>query len=449
MKRNLTDRAIKAEQPTAHAHDIGDTQVSGLVLRVLPSGVKSFCLVARFPGSRNPTRRSLGVYGTIGIVDARARARQWLDMLSRGIDPATQIAQERSLQERHRRETFAAVAEEFIAQELIGRNPEVPHQRQGQRMAVRVRDILIPLFGQRPIAELTAEEILAAVELVGKIGTDHAMVKLGARKRLRRPNRESGPSPEQARFLTIYTDQILRWAVDRGGYGLTISPLARIKKSKRFGPLVRRRRALDDDETAALWRAAGDLRTPYRQLYRMLTLTGLRLAEVSDASWNEFDLEGKLWTIPAERMKGKNNTARAHVVPLTARMLAVLKEVPPGPRGRFVFSVNLGLSPITLGGRFKVLVDEEMASQLRVHKVTHWTNHDIRRTVRSNLPKLGVDRDTAEMILAHRLGGMADTYDTYERIDERRAALTKWGDHVVSLAERGRKVLRLERAVTN
>ena len=63
----LTDRAVKATRPTAKAYDMHDAVVPGLALRVLPSGVKSFVLVARFAGSSNPTRRSLGQYGELTL----------------------------------------------------------------------------------------------------------------------------------------------------------------------------------------------------------------------------------------------------------------------------------------------------------------------------------------------------------------------------------------------
>jgi len=62
-------------------------------------------------------------------------------------------------------------------------------------------------------------------------------------------------------------------------------------------------------------------------IYRLLLLTGLRLNEVADAVWSEFDLPKGIWTIPASRMKGKNGKARPHSVPLTADILAILGEL--------------------------------------------------------------------------------------------------------------------------
>ena len=67
---------------------------------------------------------------------------------------------------------------------------------------------------------------------------------------------------------------------------------------------------------------------PYGPIYHLLLLSGLRLNEVADAVWSEFDLAKGIWTIPASRMKGKNSKARPHSVPLTADILAILGSLP-------------------------------------------------------------------------------------------------------------------------
>src|SRR5262245_59654824 len=95
MKTVLTDRGVKATKPRAKAYDIADAVVPGLGLRILPSGARSFVLIARYPGSKNPTRRSLGAYGALSLEDARGKARQWLDLLTRGIDPAAEVERAR------------------------------------------------------------------------------------------------------------------------------------------------------------------------------------------------------------------------------------------------------------------------------------------------------------------------------------------------------------------
>ncbi len=103
MKKELKDRALKALKPKlkpeAKAYEVMDALVPGFGVRVMPSGVKSFILFRRFPGSTNPVRRSIGQYGELTLEKARETAREWLALVKKGIDPAVEI-------ERLRRETI-------------------------------------------------------------------------------------------------------------------------------------------------------------------------------------------------------------------------------------------------------------------------------------------------------------------------------------------------------
>jgi integrase len=319
------------------------------------------------------------------------------------------------------------------------------------RTAVRItysfRDILIPLFGHRPVAELNHKEVSLALREIEQHGTDRGLVKLGIRKQLHRPSRPSKPAPVQARMLFAYLDMMLRWAAATGDYGIEFSPLMRVSKTARFGLMRPRSRYLNDIEIGAVWRASGTLRTPYRQLYRMLMLTGLRLSEVLEADWREFDLKAKEWTIPAERMKGKNGSAQEHTVPLTGHMLDVLKELTRGPRGSFVFSTNGGASPNSKG-KFKPMLDAAVAADMGVpdSQLAHFTNHDLRRTLRTRGRKLGISSEVGEAILAHRRPGIASVYDVGDLLDERRAAHEMWGEFLLECA--GSNVVRISRAPT-
>ena len=244
MKTVLTDRGIKALKPAANSFDLADAVVPGLGIRVLPSGVKSFVLVARYPGSGNPTRRSLGAYGAVSLDGARDKARQWLGLLARSIDPAAEVERARIEADRRRRDTVGAVIDAYIAQEVIGPDLSRPRQRNHRKTLNGLRDVLIPAFGNRPFAELHPRDVMPLIEAIGAVGTDRALVKFGVRKKLRRPTRAGKPSPVQARTLFALLDNVCRWAADHGGFGIEVSPFMVIKKSRRFGALVRRDRFL-------------------------------------------------------------------------------------------------------------------------------------------------------------------------------------------------------------
>ena len=431
MKATLNDRMVNAAKT-----DISDAIVPGFILRVRPSGAKSYALFTRYPGSHNPTRRTIGTVGAISLHDARTKARAWLELLARGIDPADETRRERDVAALKQHDTIAAVAERYIAH-------CVKNLRTADRIAYTFRSVLIPLFGHRPITELTWKEVAPVIAEIEQHGTDRALVKLGARKELLNPRRKGRPSPVHARNLFGFLDGMLRWAAGTGEYGIEFSPLMRVNKAKRFGPAPKRSRYLDDAEIGAAWRASGKLPAPHRQFFRLLMLTGLRLSEVREATWDEFDLKAQIWTIPASRMKGRQTTAIEHCIPLTPHMFAVLKELVRGPRGPFVFSVSGGASPIAKNMKRKHLLDEAMAEDMGDGEFKHFVNHDLRRTLRTRGRKLGIASDVGEAMLAHRRVGVAGIYDHDDRLDERRKAHELWGEFLLQCA--GSNVVRMQR----
>src|SRR3954468_11830536 len=88
-KAVLTDRGLKALKPApaGKRYDLMDAVVPGLGVRVTDKGQRTFVLVARYPGAANPTRRAIGEYGMLTLDGARDKAREWLALIGRGVDP--------------------------------------------------------------------------------------------------------------------------------------------------------------------------------------------------------------------------------------------------------------------------------------------------------------------------------------------------------------------------
>ena len=115
--RTLTDRFIQSVKaaPAGTRVDYPDAVVPGLVLRVTDRGHKSFVLRRRYPSHPdNSTRRALGDYGAISLDDARRKARHWLELIGKGIDPKIVEARQRAEAQRRQVNTFAAVAADFV-----------------------------------------------------------------------------------------------------------------------------------------------------------------------------------------------------------------------------------------------------------------------------------------------------------------------------------------------
>ena len=155
-------------------------------------------------------------------------------------------------------------------------------------------------------------------------------------------------------------------------------------------------------------------------------------ALTSGARWSELDLEAKapVWDIAAERTK----TGVAFAVPLTPPAVEQFKRLKRmAGRSPWVFPAEDGD-----GLMDPKLLTRSIARHLDTfaeHKVGAFTLHDLRRTVRTGLAKLGIRPDIAERCLNHAQPGMIATYDTHQYLDEKRDALTQWAGHLLAFRD--------------
>jgi integrase len=188
-----------------------------------------------------------------------------------------------------------------------------------------------------------------------------------------------------------------------------------------------------------MWQAAGRMdRGPYGDLVRILILTGQRLSQAATMQRSEIDPAKGLWITPASKMK----MDEPHATPLTPAAVAILRKLldRPSHRNGYVFSTTGGNKPFSGFSKAKkkldALIEEiriEEAGDSVIESMPAWTLHDLRRTVRSNLPALGVSDVVAEEILAHAKSGIEAVYDLYSYLPEKRNALTKWAEHLQAI----------------
>src|SRR5262245_32536680 len=138
-----------------------DSDVPGFGVRVSEIGQKAFILIARYPGSTNPTRRSLGEYPALGLEKARERARHWRNLVRTGNDPRAEEARQRRLELRRQQTTFASVAEDYIDRHTKG-------QRKAKDTEREIRKELIPFWGDRPITSIMREDVIGLVEDIAR-----------------------------------------------------------------------------------------------------------------------------------------------------------------------------------------------------------------------------------------------------------------------------------------
>ena len=409
--KNLTDRLLKSLKPEADRYDQMDTAVPGFGVRVSDSR-KTFILIARFPGSNNPTRRTLGEYDVMSLEEARDRAREWRKLVKKKIDPGAE-------EQRKRENSFRAVAEQFIA--YIQRQK----LRTASVMEYRLRETFIEKWGGRPITEITADDV----------------------KRIIRKSVEDG-APYQAFHHFALIRRLFNWAIGTDDYGIQFNPCDRLNSGDLIGERQARDRVLTDDELRALWRVTERMGYPFGPLYRLLALTGLRLGEACGAHWSEFDLKRREWTIPASRMKKVKGGAKPFMVPLTDKVIELLNALPRFNSGEFLFSHSHGQRPLKPNqfSDVKERLDAMMLDELKqiaagskkdAKRVTlpGFVNHDIRRTVRTHLSALRIGEEVREAVLAHVRPGIKGVYDQHQYLDEKREALTLWNARLRSIVE--------------
>ena len=195
-----------------------------------------------------------------------------------------------------------------------------------------------------------------------------------------------------------------------------------------------RERSLSDMEAAAAWLAAPD--SDYGWILKLILLTGCRRAEVGDLKWSEIDFEARTITLPRERTKNHQQ----HTLPLSEPAMEILNSIPHRDGREYLFG-RIGPAGFTNWSMSKEDFDRI------VNLKEPWTLHDLRRTVRTGLGKLGVQPHIAEAVLNHLPPKLIRTYDRNTYAAEKRDALDKWAAHLkVAVAQAtGANVTALEK----
>jgi integrase len=150
-------------------------------------------------------------------------------------------------------------------------------------------------------------------------------------------------------------------------------------------------------------------------------LTATRSGEVLGARWFEIDLPGKVWTVPAERMKA----AREHRIPLSERALGILEKLGKARTGEFVFPGQSARRPLS---------NMAMEMTLRRMKMDSVTVHGFRSAFRDWAGnETHFAREVAEAALAHVVGDKAEqAYRRSDALEKRRALMAAWANFIES-----------------
>jgi len=391
MAVKITKRNVDAVVPGERDLFLWDAEVKGFGLKVTPAGSKVYMLQYRMGGRDTPTRRyTIGKHGSPWTPDeARDEAKRLLREVVAGRDP---VVMKQEALTANPAESFKTVALDFI---------ERHHKAKGNRYTPQVQRIfqryLFPKWGERPITEITRKDVMQVLD------------EIAAR------------APVQANRTLTAVSKLFNWALDRDI--IQASPVVRIPKP---GKETDRDRCLTDDEVRAIWSAAEAVGWPFGPCVKLLILTAQRRDEVAHMRWSEIDLEAGMWTLPRERAKN----GKAHEVPLSPMAVDILGSLSRQDRIDLVFTTN-GRTPISGFSQIKKRIDA--LSKVGLTDGDAWVFHDFRRTVTTNLAKMGIPPQVADKVLNHVQGtikGVAAVYNRHGYLDERRAALDAWANRL-------------------
>lgn len=378
---------------------------AGLYLQVAAGGSKSW--LWRFMLAGRARWMGLGSYPAVALADARAQAADARRLRLAGVDPieARKAARAQSRIEAARAITFKDAADKYIA----AHKPGWRNARHAAQWASSLETYARPVLGSLPVQAIDVGLVLKVLE---PIWTEKS---------------------ETASRLRGRIEAVLDWAAARG-YRLGENParwrghLENLLPARAKVRKVRHHPALPYAEVGAfvaVLRQEGGLAA---RALEFLILTACRTGEAIGACWPEFDPDGAVWTIPAERTK----MGRAHRVPLSPPALALLKGlVRPTAEGGFVFP---GADPD------RPLSNMAMLALLKRMGRDDLTAHGFRSTFRDwAAERTNYPREVAEMALGHAIGDRVEAaYRRGDLFEKRRRLMAAWGEFCGTVPEAGK-----------
>ena len=364
--------------------------VAGLLFVVKDTGSRSWILRTMVGDKRRNI--GLGGYPEVTLAKAREKARQMKELIEKGIDPVDQRKARRMAlrASQNGRITFAEAARRTHEKKLS----EFKNKRHGQDWINSVTRYAFPVIGQIAVDDVDLSHIQSILE---PIWSDKTETATRLRQRL---------------------EQILNWATISGyrkgenparwkGHLDAIFPApTKIKKVKHFPALP--------------WKDIHPFVAELRQREGMaarclefVILTACRSGEARFATWDEIDLDNKVWTIPGERMKA----GKEHRVPLTDDAISLLENLPRFEESNFLFTAPRG-------GPLSDMALSMLCRRMKINAVPHGFRSTFRdwAAESTNYP-----REVAEQALAHTITSPVEA--AYRRGDlfrKRRKLMESW-----------------------
>ena len=378
----------------------------GIRLRRRADGTTAKTYRAQFRVGRQQRAPNIGDVRKVSLDDARKAARILFGKAAAGIDPGIEKdAAKRALVSS--KNTLERVAKLYLAAKKDVLRPSTFQQT--QRFLLQQ---WAPLHGQ-PIENIQRAQIAARLH------------------ELARAHGRASASRSRGVLSTFFA-----WAM-REGF-CEANPVIATNDPGAGTPA--RERVLDDTEIRAIWNACQQ--NDFGRIVRLLILTGCRREEIGQLRWSEINMDTGVMTIPGTRTKNK----RELQLPLSPAAIDILRSAKPAEGRAYVFGRS-GTDSGFAGWAWSKLALDSRITNARGKASEPYVLHDLRRTMRTGLGKLGIPPHIAELTINHAKGGIVAVYDRYSYQPQIKAALATWADHVTGLVEgRDQNVIPLQRA---
>lgn len=397
----LTDAKIRSLKSGSKPAKFSDG--SGLFVLVTPNGSKLWRLAYRFAGKQKTL--AIGPYPDVSLEMARKSRTDARRLLADGVDPSEQKRLERLRQKVSAANTFHAISNEYLTK----------LRREGRAENTISKVIWLiglanPKLGRRPIVEISSAEILDVlrdIEVRGHLETARRL-------------RSTIGSVFRYAISTARADNDPTVALRRALVVPKVRHRAAITEPAALGGLLR---AIDD--------FAGQLAT--RAALQLMALLFPRPGELRAAEWDEFDLDGAVWSIPAQRTKMR----RKHRVPLAVQSVTILKNL------REISANQVLVFPSVRSAKRPLSENTFNAALRRMgYRKDEVSAHGFRATASTLLNESGHWReDVIERQLAHvEKNEVRRAYAGSEHWDERVAMMTWWADYLDELRNAGEVV---------
>jgi integrase len=371
---------------------LADKEVKGFVARKLDSGAVTFGYRYRDKTTGKQRWLGLGMHGNITAEQARDLAKKAAGEVANRQDPVGEMEETRA---EARREKLAAINTVNAVLDAFEKD-HVDSLRSADQVKQALTNHVRPRIGERSVYDLKRSNITTMLDEIKE---------------------EAGPV--MADRVLAHVRKAFNWYMLRDDEFKSpiVRGMAKTKPKERA-----RKRIMADDEIRDIWKALDQWEGPacYPRFVKSLLVAMTRRNESSKMHTDEF--EGDLWTIPASRYKNK----RDHVIPITPTMRALIDWQPTGRRNSwFVFSTTDGEKAFSGFSKAKKELNKLIAKVRKAEgrpAIKQWQLHDLRRTGRSLMSRAKVDADHAERCMGHVIGGVRETYDRYEYLEEKRAA---------------------------